>query len=281
MFGRGLVRPQVLGTYIRITMVMKTTVSPSLLESARWKIPLVKGRPDGCSPNVRVPMVFIVFHLGILGDYHPYNTHVIPGLSNRDFPCQLMELFGCKHWKGVMGETFFVGWWALRLKLLLTLLKMTIPPKKWGDFASKSWSHVSSQGCTCIHLPTSWVIGLPATRGGSLVAQDEWRSTSLDARGPELTSSWKFHGPRSCDWLADDHSTDVLVWFHVMPNWFTIWYIIYTLMHICITIIIMITIYVYIYTCLYVTCHSKGWSWVERNPMLNDQSTSATDGLLY
>ena len=26
---------------------------------------------DGCTPNIRVPMVSIVFNLGILGDYNP------------------------------------------------------------------------------------------------------------------------------------------------------------------------------------------------------------------
>ena len=31
----------------------------------------------GCTPNVRVPMVYIVFNLGILGDNLPMNTHVI------------------------------------------------------------------------------------------------------------------------------------------------------------------------------------------------------------
>ena len=31
----------------------------------------------GCTPNVRVPMVFIVFNLGILGDNLKINTHVI------------------------------------------------------------------------------------------------------------------------------------------------------------------------------------------------------------
>ena len=32
---------------------------------------------DGCTPNVRVPMVFIVFNLGILGNFNPLNTHVL------------------------------------------------------------------------------------------------------------------------------------------------------------------------------------------------------------
>ena len=36
----------------------------------------------GCTPNVRVPMVFIVFGLGILGDNLPINTHYI-GISHR------------------------------------------------------------------------------------------------------------------------------------------------------------------------------------------------------
>ena len=43
---------------------------------------------DGCTPNVRVPMVSIVFNLGILGDYNPeiptiYIYRAYRGISHR------------------------------------------------------------------------------------------------------------------------------------------------------------------------------------------------------
>ena len=47
---------------------------------------LIKGRPDGCTPNVRVLPWYLLGSLGILGDNLPINTHyigLISGFSHR------------------------------------------------------------------------------------------------------------------------------------------------------------------------------------------------------